>query len=451
MNNDQRGGADTARMPGIWSGPYLAMTLANLSVISVVAFGTLALVAAISSIAEDLGHVSLLPWVFTGYLATSAIAVVMAGPVIDAIGVRRTFRVTGIWLFLATVGAAAAPSMPLLILARAVQGFGGGLAFGGWRVMLLAQLPLNAIALVSGWRTLPTTRDHPARIRIDWRGVGVLSLLIGCSLVAVAQIGVRWWAAGAGLAGTVMLIAIYWRHTGRVDEPVLAREHFTRFPLGWIHLTSGLVMLIALAVDDFLPFYVQTSRGRSVEFAAISLIFLTMGWTLGSLIYSRVLHNWHESEVIRLGCWLVIPSVGVAGVSIGLEWPLVLLFGASVFVGLSVGLVTTPGLTLLQASSEMSEMGRVTAAHQFVRQLAIMYGVALAGAIILLVVDLEVGDVDAVRDVITGEDINLGNETKDAIRHGMAWIHVVTGALSIGLFMAGRSLVRRSRKLISTY
>ena len=71
----------------------------------------------------------MLPWVLTAQLATSAIAVVVGGPIIDAIGVRRTFRVAGIWFVLSTAAAAAAPSMPLLVGARAVQGFGGGLVF----------------------------------------------------------------------------------------------------------------------------------------------------------------------------------------------------------------------------------------------------------------------------------------------------------------------------------
>ena len=117
------------------------------------------------------------------------------------------------------------------------------------------------------------------------------------------------------------------------------------------------------------------------------------------------------------------------------HWPLAALFGVSVLIGLSVGLVTTAGITLLQASSDTSEMGRVTAAHQFVRLLAIMYGVGLSGAVILLVVDLEVGSVDAVRDLIAGEDIGIGAETQDAIRHGLAWVHVVTGTISIGSLM----------------
>ena len=488
MSEQTSSNEGTEKVHGIWSGAYLPMTLATLTIVALVGFGTLALIAALSSIAEDLGQIGLLPWVFTAYLATSAIAVVVAGPVIDAIGVRRTFRITGIWFLLSTLAAAAAPSMPLLILARGVQGFGGGLlfavalaaigvgyphelrpqafaaqsvmfgimglggpalagvllAFGGWRIIFIIQLPLAVIALASGWTTLPTTRQHPSQIQTDWKGVGLMALLIVCSLVAVAQIGVHWWASGAALAATVVLMALYWNHSGRVDAPVLAREHFTRFPLRWVHVTTGLVMFNALAVDDFLPFYVQTARGRSVEFAAISLVFLSLGWTLGSLVYSRVLNKWRECDVILLGCWLIVPSIGAAGITIALDWPLPLLFAASALIGISVGLVTTAGLTLLQASSDISEMGRVTAAHQFIRQLAIMYGIALAGAIVLLVVDLEVGDVDAVRDVIAGENISLGTETKDAIRHGLAWIHVATGTISIGCLVFATALVRQT-------
>ena len=493
MNGDLAGSAETARTPGIWSGSYLPITIANMTVIALVAYGGLSLVAALSSIVEDLGNVGMLPWVFTGYFATSAIAVVVAGPVIDAIGVRRTFRVTGIWFLLASAAAAAAPSMPMLILARVFQGFGGGLvfavslaaiglgyphelrprafaaqsavfgvmgfggpalaglllAFGGWRIIFLFQLPLTALALASGWKTLPTTRERPALIRTDWPGVGLLSLIIASSLVAVSQIGVRWWAASVAAIATATLVAIYWGHSGRVDAPVLARQHINRFPLRWVHLTAGLVTLIARGTENFLPLYLQTTRDRSVEFAAFALLFLVSGWTLGTQVYSRVLYNWRESHVILLGCSLMIPSLVAAGAAIAFGWPLPLLFVATVFVGMSVGLVSTSGLTLLQASSDMSEMGRVSAAHQFVRQLAAMYGIAIASAILLFVVHLEVGDVDAVRDVIAGENIALGTDTKDAIRHGLAWVYVVATTLAVGCLLIATSLVHRTARSLT--
>ncbi len=492
MRDDPDGGPDTGRGTGIWSRVYLRITVANLTIAAVVGFGGLSLVAALSTIAEDLGQVALLPWVFTGYFATSAIAVVVAGPVIDAVGVRRTFRFTGIWLLLFTAAAAAAPSMPMLVLARTLQGFGEGfvfavstatiglayphklrprafaaqsvmfgamglggpalagimLALGGWRVVFIVQLPLIMVALATGWVTLPTTRDRPARIQTDWRGTGLLVLFIVCSLTAVSQVGARWWAVAAAMAATAVVARIYWHHSGRVDEPVLAREHLTRFPLLEIHTISGLAIFIAIASDNFLPLYVQTARGRSVEFAAFTLVFLAVGWTLGSLAYSRLLHDWRGSEVIRLGCWLLIPSLVLAGTTVALiSWPLPVLFVALTFIGVSLGLVSTAGLTLLQAHGEQTEMGRLSAAHEFVRQLGIMYGVALAGAVLLLVVDLQVGDVEAVRDVIAGEDVALGAKTNDAIRHGVVWVYAVTGTIAVGSLLVARSLVRRARRL----
>jgi len=82
---------------GIWSARYGAITVANLTVVALAAFDGLGVVAALPGIAEDLGSVSLLPWVITAYLAASAIAVLVAGPVIDAWGVRTTFRLSGVW------------------------------------------------------------------------------------------------------------------------------------------------------------------------------------------------------------------------------------------------------------------------------------------------------------------------------------------------------------------
>jgi hypothetical protein len=37
-------------------------------------------------------------------------------------------------------------------------------------------------------------------------------------------------------------------------------------------------------------------------------------------------------------------------------------------------------------------------------------------------VDVQVGDIDAVRDVISGEDVALGDQTKDAVGDGLSWI-----------------------------
>ncbi len=474
---------------GIWAGRYLPVTIANLTIVAIAAFDGLAIVAALPNITEDLGNVGLVPWVITAYLATSAVAVIVAGPVIDAIGVRRTFRITGVWFLLWSAAAAAAPNLPALIAARVMQGLGGGLViavalaavglayphelrprafaanslvwggmgFGGpavagalltigdWRSIFLVQLPLTAVALAVGWRSLPSTRDRPGTVHMDWTGVALLTVVTISSLVTVSEIGVRWWLVGAGLAATAASASAYWRHSGRISDPVLHREHLTRFPLRWVHLTSGLILIAGLATDNYLPLYVQTTRGRSEGVAAFSLVFLTVGWTVGSVVFSRALHAWREADVILLGATMIVPALALSGSAIAFDWPLAVVFAGFAWVGLSIGFVSTAGLTLLQASSAEAEMGRANAAHQFIRTLCITYGVALGGAILLLVVDRRVGDIEAVRDVLAGKDVELGEQTASAIGAGLAWTTLVALFVGIGCLVAARRLATTMR------
>lgn len=480
---------DTTTAGGIWSPEYVAVTLANLTIVAIAAFDGLALVAALPAIADDLGDVALLPWVITAFLASSAVAGITAGPVIDAIGVRRTFRVTGVWFLLSSGLAAIAPTMPLLVAARLLQGIGGGLvisvalaavglaypnrlrarafaansmvwgvmgfggpvvtagllALGSWRMIFIVQLPITAIALAAGWRTLPSTREHPQRIAMDGRGIAVITLLVAASLVAVSQVGVRWWLAGATAAASVAMGALFWRHTGRVDRPLVERAHITRFPLKRIHVTAGLVLVAGLAADNYLPLYMQTTRGRSESFAAFSVLFLTVGWTTAAFVVSRLLERRHESELILTGAVLMLPAVAISGLAVALTWPIPVVFTGFFLMGSAIGFVSTSGLTLLQASAHDSEMGRVNAAHQFVRTLCITYGVAAGGAVLLLVVDRQIGDVEVVRDALGGEDVVASGPTLAAIRDGLAWVHVFSGVIAIACLVTAVTLWRDVR------
>lgn len=474
---------------GIWSSDYLAVTLANLTIVAIAAFDGLALVAALPAIADDLGDVALLPWVITAFLATSAVAGITAGPVIDAIGVRRTFRVTGVWFLASSALAAAAPTMPLLVAARLLQGIGGGLvisvalaavglaypnrlrarafaansmvwgvmgfggpvitaallAIGSWRMIFVVQLPITALALAAGWRTLPSTRDRPQRVTMDGRGIVMVTVLVGVSLVAVSQVGVRWWLAGLTAAAAVGVAALFWHHTGRADQPLVARAHLTRFPLKRIHVTSGLILVAGLAADNYLPLYMQTTRGRSESFAAFSVLFLTVGWTTAAFVVSRLLERRHESDLILVGSILMFPGLAIAGFGVAFTWPIAIIFAGFFLMGSAIGFVSTSGLTLLQASADDSEMGRVNAAHQFVRTVCITYGVAAGGAILLLVVDRRIGDVEVVRDALGGERVVASGPTLDAIRDGLAWVHVFSGVVALACLGGAVTLWRLVR------
>src|SRR5512140_273218 len=81
-------------------------------------------------ILADLGGFKLLSWVFTVYLLASTVIVPLVGKLSDMFG-RKPFILVGIVVFVsASAACGAAPSMLALILARAVQGVGGGILFG---------------------------------------------------------------------------------------------------------------------------------------------------------------------------------------------------------------------------------------------------------------------------------------------------------------------------------
>jgi hypothetical protein len=314
-------------------------------------------------------------------------------------------------------------------------------------LLFAINLPLGAVALAMGWRTLPTIDGPRGRIVVDWPGIAMLSVLTATSLAAVAQVGVDWTVVAAATIATAVVALAYWQHSGRAAHPVLERSHLSRFPMRRIHVTSGLVLIAGLAANNYLPLYIQVSRGRSEAFAAFSVVFLTVGWTVASLISAKLMDRRPESDVILLGGFVIVPSVALSGVTIAFDMPLVVIFAAFFVVGMGIGFVSTAGLTLLQASSEVTEIGRANAAHQFIRTLCITYAVAAGGAILLLVVDHQVGDVEVVRDVLAGEDVALGPATAAAVGDGVAWVTALSFVASLGCLWVAGALARRTRAL----
>jgi MFS family permease len=467
----------------IFDRQLLPVTVSVLSVVSLAAFDGLSVTAALPSIAEDLGDVGLLPWVITAYLIVSSVAIIVAGPFIDGLGVRRTFRITVSTFFVASALCAVAPTLPLLVAARALQGLGGGmvvaigvaavgvaypvelrpkafaanstvwgvmgvggpaLAAGlvttvGWRGIFLVNLPLAAAAMAFGWRGLPDRTEHQRLERFDATGVAILAALTFIVLLGLSTLSV--WSL-ASVVAFVALAAAYWRHSGRIATPVLRREHITTPPYWALHVTAGFVLAAALGVDNYLPLYVRGSLGYSEGFAAFSVLYLTIGWTIAAWITSRLLERRTEPPIVLAGALLVAVGLTGAGLLVVAEAPVVVLFAVFGLVGLGVGTVTTASLNLMQKVTDTSAMGRVSSAHQFLRSLGITYGAALAGGVILLVVGQRLDGVDRVRDALSGDEVAFDAGAADAIASGFSWAHLV----GVGLALVAVAAATRLRQ-----
>src|SRR5258707_15031520 len=81
---------------------------------------------ALPPIARDLGDFALISWVITAYLLTATCVTPIVGKLSDLYGRRRMMTVCLVVFVTGSALCALAPSMIALILAPALQGFGGG-------------------------------------------------------------------------------------------------------------------------------------------------------------------------------------------------------------------------------------------------------------------------------------------------------------------------------------
>ncbi len=433
-------------------------------------FQALGVAAALPDIATDLGNVSLLPWVITSFLLTSTLATVVAGPFIDAVGVSRMFRLA-VTVFAATGFASAfAPSMEALIVFRVLQGAGAGLilstgtsaislvypqhlvgrayaanatvwgvmgvagpavaafilTFLSWHWIFYVNALLGVAALWAGWKVLPGPYGE-ATGRFDPVGTVLLAVATVATLFAVDSldlVSLPW------ICGAVIALILYARHARRVRSPVVRLEHIAVQPYLGLGLATALVLTGTFAMNSYIPLYVRAGLEGSPGLTAWSVLPLTVGWTVGAVISSRLADRHSESWIVVVGFMVNTPSLALAWYLVTSGAPLAALFAVFFTAGVGVGMASNAALTLLRAVTDASLMGRVASAHLFLRNQGFTFGAAIGGAILLLVVTLELGDVELVRELIASPEGEAPPGAAEAVRSGFA------GGIAVGVFLS---------------
>ena len=433
--------------------------VALMSVIAIASYNNLSAAAALPDIGDDLGDIGLLPFVITIELLTSAVAVLAAGPVVDSLGARRVFRAASTGFIITSLMVAAAPTMPLLLVARGVQGvFAGAImtvavasiglaippnlrpkAFAltsgvwgvmgvagpaiaavfvatvGWRAIFLVNIPVTVLAAVIGWQRIPDRPEGAVHQAVDRVGLAFVAVITTSALALATYSPAVIAAATAVLAISVPL---YVRWSRRTPDPVVRLPHLLEDRYRTVHLTSMAVLAGGVGANSFLPLYLRTARGQSAGLAAFGVLFLTVGWSTSAYISSRLQDRWRGEWVSLLGSSIATPGIVFAAACIHLDAPVGVVYAAFFWVGSGVGMVTSTGAALLQSRTIHAEMGRLNAAHQFLRTLAITFGIAAVGAITLAFVDARTGDVETVRDLLSGDEVIASAALLESIGDG---------------------------------
>ncbi|MFX1671271.1 MDR family MFS transporter [Paraburkholderia sp. A2WS-5] len=386
---------------------------------------------ALPTIVAELRGFELYAWVATSYLLTSVITVPIFGRLGDYYG-RKPFVIASIVVFTgASVLCGAANSMMFLVLARGLQGIGGGMlvgtafacipdlfpdsvvrlkwqvlmssAFGianavgpslggfltqyyGWRSVFYVNLPVGLLSLFFVWRYLPHLRHvvHKERMRLDWPGALLIAVTLGSLQLFVERLpahGVTFSALGLLVLAAASGWAL-WQWERRCPQAILPVDMFRNASLNALFKLAVLGGFTMFSLLFYAPLLFQGGFGMTPNEAGMVITPLVVFITIGSIANGRVvsrIRNPNRMLYIGFGM-LAFACFAVALASH--NTPRVLLMALMIVGGIGLGFVM-PNLTVFaQQTAGREHLGIATALLQSLRMIGGMFGTALTGTMV---------------------------------------------------------------------
>ncbi|MDE2299474.1 MAG: MFS transporter [Burkholderiales bacterium] len=420
--------------PLLTPGQFRAATAAVMMTILLAALDQTIVSVAVPTIARQLGGFEWMAWVISGYLIASTVVTPLYGRFSDLVGRRSVMSVAILIFLVASVGCALARTLPQLVLARVLQGAGGGgliamaqsvvadvvplrergryqgyisivwavasmlgPVIGGvlteylsWPWIFWINLPLGLIALVlvrGSLRALPANPPRPRGApRID--ALGALLLLAGLSalLVPITRVGQGTaWSEPWNLAGwgtSALLLALFVAQQRRHPSAIVPMALFANRTVVACCALLFICFFNFIAMSVLVPLRLQLSAGFSAAEAALHLMPLTLAIPTAAFAAGRWLsRTGRVLPMQRLGVVLV----PLALLTMGYTAPTgVLAAAALVVLGIGMGLQMPTTLITVQQSVPRAQIGTVTALTSFFRLLGGAIGIAVLSSVALL-------------------------------------------------------------------
>jgi MFS family permease len=352
------------------------------------------------------------------------------GKLSDIVG-RRRMLLIGVAIFVAaSVLSALAPTMWVLILARFLQGLGGGgliaLAqtiigdvvaprermryqayfaavfvtssiagpvLGGffaeklhWSYIFWINVPLGALALAVSDRALRRLPRHERPHRLDLPGGGLMVIATVTLLLALSWGGGSYPWASVQVVGLAVVSAAAW--VLFVWRLLTAAEPFVPLPVMFHQVvataTAGNFFAVgtSVALTIYIPIYFEAVLHLTAGQSGLALIAFVGGTVLGAQIAARVMAiavHYKRTPVIGL----FVATAGMAVLAFGPElslWPLEVLL---LITGTGLGTIFPVTTVAMQNAVPLHQLGTATAAFNFFRSLGSAIFVALFGAIFI--------------------------------------------------------------------
>ena len=384
---------------------------------------------ALPIISTNLDGAALYTWAFTIYLLTSTISGPIYGKLSDLYG-RRPIFIWAVSLFLAaSVFAGLSQEMWQFILARGLQGLGGGAVFPiafaiiadlyppeerakygalfgavfglssvlgpllggfvtdtfGWPWIFYLNVPLGLISLVVCWRLLPPIKHPESGRNIDYVGAGLFTAALVPILLGLSnKRDLAWtdpWVGGLILVGLVIAAVFVWWESRAID-PIIRLQLFRNRTFTISVASMFLAAFGFFGAIVFLPQWFQVVRGMGATDSGLNLLPLVFALILGATISGQIASRTGRYKPLILGAMIVL-AVGLfllTNLRSDTELPTLWVWMA--IAGLGVGPSFALFAALVQNSVEPRQIGTATASLTFFQQIGGTIGLTIAGTLL---------------------------------------------------------------------
>ena len=438
---------------------------------------------ALPTIVADLGGLEHLSWVVTAYILASTVAAPLYGKLGDLYG-RRLMVFISVGLFLVgSLLCGVSTNMAFLIIARAVQGLGGGGLFvlalsvvgdvitakergkiqgmfaavfsissmvgpliGGWFVenlswhwIFLINVPLGILAVLGFALSFPAhTATH--RHKIDWSGAAALSVALAAITLVTALGGhsFAWVSVESGGLVALFVVALlgFIVIERRADEPILPLDLFGGNVFRNTSLLSFLTGAAMLGAVTFLPLYLQVARGVTPMISGLLLAPMTVGIIAATTVSGRYMRNTGRYRLLPLVGMALLVVGGALLTQIAVDTSIWVFSGMIMLYGFALGLNFPVLTTAVQNAVPRRLLGTATASGVMFRQIGGSIAVALFGALMTTRLAASFGGLGASPEMGPQQLAHLPAEMRATIA-----THVVDAIAPIYWVVAGIAVV----------
>ncbi|SOD74506.1 EmrB/QacA subfamily drug resistance transporter [Jatrophihabitans sp. GAS493] len=369
-------------------------------------------------------------WVLTAYLLSASICTPILGRIGDMVGKEKVLVGVLVALAVGSVLAAVAGSIGVMIIARAIQGAGGGiiplsfgiirdefprekvagavgviaalLAVGGGLGLVLAGPIVNtlnyhwlfwipaAIVIVVAVTTHFVVPESPVRTpgRISWGAAILMSGWLVALLVAVSQAPAWGWGSPAviGLLIAAVVLAVAWVALELHSEQPLIDMKMMRIPAVWTtNLVAFLFGVGLYCTFAFIPEFVQTPATAGYGFTAsitlsgVLVLPMTVAMFICGSISGPLSGRFGAKAVLVSGSAISVPPFLILAFAHDQVWEILL---AMALLGAGFGLAFSSMSSIIVDAVPSHQTGVASGMNANIRTIGGSIGAAVVASVV---------------------------------------------------------------------